>query len=162
MKTSFSVLVSLFCLLIVPALADNNEVYSVLAGHPVSYSSKSPEKDCDIHRLDAQGKGWCPETDDKEQWVQVSSMIPELWVGVVTQGVTHADHKVTEYMVASTLDGREWTFVDKGRIFSGNSDRTTQMRSNFDQPVLARAIKLIPLKWHIHIHIRWDFIFRRL
>ena len=95
MKTSFSVLVSLFCLLIVPALSGcTNEVYSVLAGYPVTYSSRNSGNDCSIFRLDIQSNSWCAGTNDRQQWLQVSSMNPELWLGVVTQGASHVDQWV--------------------------------------------------------------------
>lgn len=62
MQTRLFLLAALLGLLIVPSLG--SDIYTVLTGFPVTYSSKSQELGCDIPRLDAQNKTWCPEVDD--------------------------------------------------------------------------------------------------
>jgi hypothetical protein len=44
-------------------------------------------------------------------------MMPEKWIGVVTQGRPTQDQWVTQYQVSYTLDGQDWMLVDDGKIF---------------------------------------------
>ena len=86
---------------------------------------------------------------------------------MITQGASHGDAWLNEYMVSSTLDGKEWTYVDNGRIFMGNIDRDTKVKNLFDKPVIARSLKIHPLKWHLHIHFhihlfRAEFLLKHL
>jgi von Willebrand factor len=91
--------------------------------------------------------------------VQISSLVPERWTAVVTQGKPGVDQYVTEYQVSYTMNGRDWTFVDEGRLFNGNYDRNTKVRNDFDRPVLARAIRILPTKWFGALRMRFDVIF---
>lgn len=155
-------IVLLFLLAVAHVLAGcTNEVFSVLTGYPVTYSTRMPAHDCSIFRLDISDYAFSAGINDKQQWVQVSSMNPEYWVGVMTQGRSNADQWITEYMVSYTNDGRSWTFADKGRLFQANTDRNTWIRNNFDAPVFARAIRIHPTKWVNHISFRFDVIFQR-
>lgn len=79
---------------------------------------------------------------------------------MVTQGASHIDHWVTEYSVASTLDGKEWTDVDSGRVFTANTDSNTPVTNNFNQIVLARSLRIRIHRWHQHIKIRIDIKIR--
>jgi hypothetical protein len=135
------------------------EVYAVMAGFPVTWSSFWPEFICISPRLDTVARMWYAETHVPGQWIQVSSMNPETWVAAVTQGRSDDDVRVTEYQVAYSLDGVEWEMVDEGRLFPGNNDRNTKVRNNFYKPILARTIRIIPTKWNVGIHMRFDAIF---
>jgi hypothetical protein len=135
------------------------EVYAVLAGYPTTYSTRHENEDCKIFRLDNDLSSWCPALDNPHQWVQISSLVPERWVGVVTQGKPTHDNYITEYRVSYTMNGRDWTFVDEGRLFNGNYDRNTKVRNDFDRPVLARAIRILPTKWFGALRMRFDVIF---
>ena len=77
----------------------------------------------------------------------------------MTQGRPNADQWVEKYQVSYSLDGREWTFVDDGKIFQGNNDRNTWVRNNFETPIRARAIRIHPLQWKTHMSMRFDGIF---
>ena len=71
-----TILIFLACL-IAPVLSDDeHEIHSIAAGYPLSFSSKTDLQGCDHPRLEASGKGWCPETNSTEEWLQVSSIKP--------------------------------------------------------------------------------------
>jgi hypothetical protein len=46
-----------------------------------------------------------------------------------------------------TINGRDWFYVDKEKIFAGNIDKSAQITNYFSSPVQARAIKFLPLTW---------------
>jgi hypothetical protein len=85
---------TLACLLS-SALADGsclNEVWAVYTGYPVIYSSVNPGvTECSFPRLDGENKAWCAGTNDQNQWIQVSSINLELWVGTVIQGKSNRE-----------------------------------------------------------------------
>jgi hypothetical protein len=103
----------------------------VLSGFPVTYSSIYQHQDCQIYRLDAENYGWSPANNNELQWIQVSSVKPETWIGVVTQGRSNYDQRVLEYQISYTLNGLDWAYVDGGRKFIGNKDRNSKVRNNF-------------------------------
>lgn len=91
-----------------------NEVFSVLCGFPVTYSSIYPHADCQIWRLGTDAYAWSPSANDLNQWIQVSSVKPETWIGVVTQGSANYEQRVVERQASYTLNGIDWLFVDNG------------------------------------------------
>lgn len=53
------------------------EVFSVMAGYPVTYSSINANHNNIIWRLDARGSNaWGAESIDLRQWIQVTSTTP--------------------------------------------------------------------------------------
>jgi hypothetical protein len=61
------------------------------------------------------------------------------------------------YSVTGAPD--DWKYVDKGRIFIGNTDRNSKVRSDFTTPVRARSIRIHPLTWFNWISLRFDAIY---
>lgn len=79
---------------------------------------------------------------------------------MITQGRQNANQWVTSYQVVYSYNGIKWYKVDGGRLFTGNSDRNTQVRHMFRRPVWARTIRIVPHSWHAHISLRFDFLFK--
>ena len=130
----------------------------MLSGYSVKISERHVNHDCSIWYLDISNYAWSAQTNNNQQWVQINSALPELWIAVVTQGRPNADQWVTSYKVSYTLDGQEWIYVDGGATFSGNSNRNTKVRNNFTQPVRAIAIRIQPQTWYRHVSLRFDAI----
>ena len=89
----------------------------------------------------------------------VSSIIPQTWAGVITQGRGDLDEWVTSFMVLYSNDGVNWDAVDNGKVFQGNSDRDTQVTNWFDTPVTARTLQIKPTSWSGWISMRFDALF---
>ena len=140
------------------------EVYSVLSGYPVSYSSRHGNHNNYLFRIEDSSSqvAWGAKTNNNNQWVQVSSILPEKWVAIVSQGRPTFNQWITKYRVSYSNDGREWVFVDGGRNFTANSDRNTVVRNNFSVPVLARTIRIHPTAWNGWIAMRFDAIFMKI
>ena len=115
------------------------------------------------YMLDYKGQGgqsWTAAFKDKNQWIQVTSILPKSWSCVATQGRGDADQWVTEFVVTYSSDGMTWTAVDNGRIFMGNYDRDTPMNYRFDTPVTARTLRIQPITWHNYIALRFEAYFQ--
>lgn len=132
-----------------------DEIYPVQMGMPVTFSSQCSNNDCSIFRLDASGYAWAAGINNIYQWVQISSLKPRQWKGVITQGKSNADEWVEEYQVAYTSNGGEWELVDEGRLFAANNDRYSKVRNNFNETIFARAIRVHPTKWRNNISMRF-------
>ncbi len=112
-------------------------------GFPVTYSSIYNEyANIFIPRLNIPDSSWAPKYLDQNQWIQVGSPVSLKWIGVATQGRPDVAQWVTRYRVSYSLDGINWSSVDSGRIFVGNSNQNTIVRNNFNTAVVARAIRL--------------------
>ena len=59
-------------------------------------------------------------------------------------------------MLKTSDNGVDWFAVDNGRIFKGNSDRTTKVKHEIHKKPTARILRLCPLKWNEHISMRWE------
>lgn len=132
------------------------DVYAGKLGLPVTYSSHWPG--LYFWRLDSP-TSWSARYNNGEQWIQIASPIRLKWIGVVTQGRKNANQWVTSYKVFTSDDGTTWEEVDNGKSFDGNNDRNSHERHWFDDPVCARAIRLVPKSWRGHISLRFDFIY---
>ena len=122
------------------------EIYAVAAGSPVTYSSVSNTQH--IHyQLDYTlhaASSWCPQVKQKGEWIQVSKENPVMWTSIILQGRGDSSLWVTSFKLASTVNGREWKFVNDGNSLAGVYDRSTKRRVNFDKPIYARALKIFP------------------
>jgi hypothetical protein len=61
---------------------------------------------------------------------------------------------VTKFKLVVSLDGRNWTQV--GDVWEGNSDMNSPRIIQFEEEVLGRYIRMIPVEWHKHISARFD------
>lgn len=157
----FLKLLALLTLIACALGACTSEVFSVLAGFPYLVSSIHQADYCRLNVLESDYNCWCARLNNQQQWAQISSINIEKWTGVLTRGAPIIDQWVTQYRVSYSLNGVDWTFVDNGKLFSGNSDRDTRVRNDFQRPVLARTIRIHPVSWNGHISMRFDAIFER-
>ncbi len=91
--------------------------------------------------------------------MQISSIKPEMWIAVITQGRPNWKQWVEEYQVSYTMNGVDWSYVDGGKKFTANKDLNSKVRNNFENAVYARSIRIHPTKWFGHISMRFDAIF---
>ena len=145
---------------------DEEYAYAVKLGFPVTMSTLY-DASCGNYQLDnvqREGSGlcqsWVAGSNDVQQWIQVSSIVPQTWEGVITQGRGDAPQWVTNFMVLYSDDGVNWTAVDDGRVFQGNSDQNTHVTNYFDTPVTARTLRIKPTAWNSYISMRFDALFQ--
>ena len=78
--------------------------------------------------------------------------------GVVLQGREETPPSLSEWVVSFavnySIDGVEFHTVDNFAEFEGNRDYRTKVTRTFADPVLARFIRIIPLKWHFALGLR--------
>ena len=91
------------------------------------------------------------------QWMQLDLGVPTRVGGVVTQGRADANQWVTKYQV-EYKSGFSWVLVDGGYEFSGNLDRSTQVKNYFDSTVVTRYIKILVTAHHGHVAMRADVL----
>ncbi|KAI8498801.1 hypothetical protein Bbelb_232540, partial [Branchiostoma belcheri] len=97
--------------------------------------------------------GWCPETANTDQWLQVHLESEVRVTGVVVQGQGggHDDAWVTSFKLLHSLDGDTWTVYLDGqgreKVFSGNSDKNTAVTTALERPVIASYVRFRPQTW---------------
>jgi hypothetical protein len=53
-----------------------------------------------------------------------------------------------------TTDGRNWTDVEGGKEYTGNSDKNTVVSNKLTTPIKCKAIRILPWTWHKYIAMR--------
>ncbi|CAH1244449.1 PKD1 [Branchiostoma lanceolatum] len=99
-----------------------------------------------------QTTGWCPETANTEQWLQVNLGSEVKVAGIVTQGQGGGlDAWVTSYKLLYSIDGDTWTTILDGqgqeKVFSGNDDKETAVTNTLERPVIASYVRFQPQTW---------------
>jgi len=61
--------------------------------------------------------------------------------------------------VVYTNDGLNWIEVSDGKLFQGNTNRTTIINNKFDIPVEAKVIRICPVDWFGHISMRMELYY---
>ena len=102
---------------------------------------------------------WCPQSKMIGEWIQVSSWEPSMWTDIIIQGQGDRNQWVTSFKVAYTLNGHEWQLADNGKIYQGSFNRSSKRRITFDNPILARAVRIFPQTWHGFPCLRFDAIY---
>ena len=142
------------------------EVAAVASGSHVVASSEW-DQNHSVHRvgLDSirprqNSQSWCAAANDAAQWIGVNVVDPKLFTSIELQG-RDDKHKqwVKSYKVDYTNDGISWTLADNGRVFDGVSDSSTKVIQKFNEPFVARAVRIHPVTWKNHISVRMEAYF---
>jgi hypothetical protein len=102
---------------------------------------------------------WVADVQDLNQYIQIGVGEPHRWYSVKTQGRYGSDQHVINYIVQHTMNGRDWVEADNGRIFDGNTDSNTVVENRFNQPFMARAIRICPTAWRSYIAMRVEAVY---
>lgn len=77
-------------------------------------------------------------------------------IGLVTKGGPNG--WVTRFIVQYSSNGKDWNPIvehpGKEKVFLGNFDNNTPRTNNFNMPISAQYLKIIPVKWHDNIQMR--------
>ena len=104
-----------------------------------------------------EGKScWCAYTNDLSQFIQAGCTIPLMFYAVGTMGDPDEDNRVTSYRLQYSLDGYEWLNYNDSYVFTGNTDRVTEVVNNLT-PFVARSVRLVPVTWTGTICTRIEF-----
>ncbi|XP_033107775.1 uncharacterized protein LOC117109513 isoform X2 [Anneissia japonica] len=113
---------------------------------------------------DSGGIGaWAARSNDRNQWIQVNLGQVKEVTGVITQGRNgNYDQWVTSYEILYGMDGNSWQPIlganGQAREFVGNFDKDTQVRHLFPEAVIAKYIRIHPLRWNGHISMRFEVL----
>ncbi|XP_015210378.1 contactin-associated protein-like 2 isoform X1 [Lepisosteus oculatus] len=95
--------------------------------------------------------GWSPLDSDHYQWLQVDLGIRKQVTAVATQGRYSSSDWVTRYRLLYSDTGTNWKpYHQDGNIwaFVGNTNTESVVRHDFQQAVVARYLRIIPLDWN--------------
>ena len=101
---------------------------------------------CQSPRLNSQ-YSWCP-VSNQNAWLQMDTGAVQTITGVVTQGYKFANYWVQTFRVEVSADASVWKQVECGRIFAGNVDYDSKVKTFFSAPVEARYVRILPLTWY--------------
>nr|XP_033797204.1 discoidin, CUB and LCCL domain-containing protein 2 isoform X2 [Geotrypetes seraphini] len=116
-------------------------------------------------RLKKAGHPWAASLTDEHQWLQIDLNKEKKITGIVTAGSSLAQYYfyVAEYRVLHSSDGQKWAAfrepgTDQDKIFQGNTNYYQEVRNNFIPPIMARFIKINPLRWHQKIAMKVELL----
>ena len=110
-----------------------------------------------LGRLDSV-QGWSAQTNAIGEWYQMDNGVVGKITGVAIKGRTAHDQWVKTFKVESKGATGTWSDVDSGKVYTGNTDMTTQVDVTFDAPVDARYIRIYPQTWNNHMSLRADIV----
>ena len=99
---------------------------------------------------------WSAATNNASQWIEACSLNPVKILGVISQGSYTHDQWVSKYKLSYSRNGSEFESLFNDRQFNGNTDRNSEVPNMFDQPIMARAIRIHPTEWNGHISLRFE------
>jgi hypothetical protein len=109
-------------------------------------------------RLDSE-QGWSAQNNAIGEWYQVDNGVVGKITGVAIKGRAAAhDQWVKTFKVQSKGATGTWTDVDSGKVYTGNTDKETQIDVTFTTPVDARYIRIYPQTWNNHMSMRADIV----
>ncbi len=112
---------------------------------------------CGMGRLDSTG-GWCAKNLEIGEWYQMDNGVVGKITGVAIMGRGSNEQWVKTFKVQSKGATGTWTEVDSGKVYTGNTDKETQVDVTFDAPVDARYIRIYPQTWNNHMSMRTDIV----
>uniref|UniRef100_A0A8C4Y1J4 Discoidin, CUB and LCCL domain containing 2 n=1 Tax=Gopherus evgoodei TaxID=1825980 RepID=A0A8C4Y1J4_9SAUR len=116
-------------------------------------------------RLKRPGPPWAAFTTDVYQWLQIDLNKEKRITGIITTGSTIAEYYyyISAYRILYSDDAQKWTVyrdpgVDQDKIFQGNTEYYQEVRNNFIPPIIARFVRVNPLKWHQKIAMKVELL----
>ncbi|XP_032410027.1 contactin-associated protein-like 4 [Xiphophorus hellerii] len=103
-----------------------------------------------LNRREGAG-GWSPLDSDKYQWLEVDLGGRTQITSVATQGRYGSSDWQTAYQLMFSDTGHNWRqYRWEGRIgaFPGNSNADSVVQHNLQHPVIARFVRVAPLRWN--------------
>ncbi|XP_038060383.1 lactadherin-like isoform X1 [Patiria miniata] len=118
----------------------------------------------------ASAAAWCIAVpNETDPWIQVDFSCSVIITGVITQGRGDRsyDQWVTEFKVAYSDDGQEWTDVTNDGSctptkFPGNSDKNTQVTTTFPKAFKARFLRILPTQYELACCMRFEVLGYRI
>ncbi|ODN04432.1 Lactadherin, partial [Orchesella cincta] len=133
--------------------------YGLTASTFASWAKKNSCQPDDAH-VDSH-RAWCSRHNNGHQWLQFDVGPPSTVTGVLTRGRgdTGRRHWVTSYTMSYSNDSTLWYYYKESnhltpKLFGGNMDKSTERRHYFNNPFVARFVRLHPTTWHNHIAMR--------
>ncbi|XP_060626711.2 discoidin, CUB and LCCL domain-containing protein 2 [Anolis sagrei] len=116
-------------------------------------------------RLKRPGHSWAAFTNDEYQWLQIDLNKEQRITGIITTGSTLAEYHyyVSAYRILYSNDAQKWTVyrepgIERDKVFQGNTGYYQEVRNNFIPPIIARLIRINPLKWHQKIAMKVELL----
>ncbi|XP_037136671.1 coagulation factor V isoform X1 [Syngnathus acus] len=117
-----------------------------------------------LARLNNKGKYNAWSTDQSNHFIQVDFQRPVVISQVATQGAKQLFQSqfVTNYSISYSNDRRGWILY-KGdsiypiKVFTGNHEAYVTKTNTFSPPVIARFIRLHPLRWFNMATVRMEY-----
>jgi len=106
-------------------------------------------------RLDSE-QAWSSQHNTVGQWYQIDNGVVDTIMGIAIKGRNDHPQRVESFKVKSKGVSGTWEDVDGGKIYTGNTDRDTQVDAIFDTPVEARYVRIYPQTWNSHMSLRAD------
>ncbi|XP_034268230.1 discoidin, CUB and LCCL domain-containing protein 2 isoform X2 [Pantherophis guttatus] len=116
-------------------------------------------------RLKRPGHSWAAFTNDEYQWLQIDLNKEQRITGIITTGSTLAEYHyyVSAYRILYSNEGQKWTVyrepgVERDKVFQGNTGYYQEVRNNFIPPIIARFVRINPLKWHQKLAMKVELL----
>jgi len=128
-----------------------------------NYDANHDIKGIRLHSSRQPVGSWCALMSDPQKWVQVDLLTETSVHGIVIQGRRDSDQWVTLFAVYyKSEESASFQAVldssNKQSIFPGNIDRNTPNIVEFDEPIMARFIKVQVKQWHSHPSMRIEIL----
>ena len=108
-------------------------------------------------RLDSE-QGWSAGTNTVGEWYQLDNGIEGKIKGIAIKGRADANQYVKTFNVKYKGKSGVWKDVESGKLFTGNTDKDTQVDVNFKNPIDARYIRIYPETYESHMSLRADIV----
>uniref|UniRef100_A0A8C9FUF4 Discoidin, CUB and LCCL domain containing 2 n=1 Tax=Pavo cristatus TaxID=9049 RepID=A0A8C9FUF4_PAVCR len=90
-------------------------------------------------RLKRHGPPWAALDSDERQWLQID---------------LNKEKRITGKLIGFA-GGRNWMIL---KVFQGNTELYQEVRNNFIPPIIARFVRINPLKWHQKIAMKVELL----
>ncbi|KAK3721837.1 hypothetical protein QZH41_000181 [Actinostola sp. cb2023] len=103
------------------------------------------------------GPAWAPRNSRVElEWIQVDLGQDTKVAGIATQGRTNEGQWVKRYKLQYSSDGKTFKYYKEGKVFAANTNKNTVVKHDFDNPIIARYIRVLPWEWQGFIALRME------
>ncbi|KAK3737793.1 hypothetical protein QZH41_004839 [Actinostola sp. cb2023] len=116
-------------------------------------SSMYNDKHAPSHGRLGQPGAWSARNSRVDEWIQVDLGQDTKVAGIATQGRTNEGQWVKKYKLQYSSDGKTFKDYKEGKVFAANTDKKSVVKHDFDNPIIARYIRVLPWEWQSHMSL---------
>ena len=104
------------------------------------------------------GRGWCPDPNKTEQYMQIDLGFETAINGIITQGRADGKSWIKNYYLLFSGDANDWVYYNSKQKILGNKDSHSLQYFLLSNIIISRFVRIEVISWHNSPGLRLELL----